>query len=135
MEQHIAAARELADRVGGEAPEVHWLSFGQMNVTLHEMGAAITMRRHDDALRQARAVKLLPTTPTSRRSRYLVDRALVEMETGHLDASLQHLLAARRTAPEQTRHHPRTRETVTGLLHTSRRTSEPLVAMATWIGL
>ncbi|MHC3818256.1 helix-turn-helix domain-containing protein [Streptomyces sp. DT9] len=135
VDHHIAAARELAERVGGEAPEVHWLSFGQMNVTLHEMGAAITMRRYDDALRQARALKLPPTTLTSRRSRYLVDRALVEMETGHLDASLRNLVAARRTAPEQTRYHPRTRETVTGLLHTSRRTSESLAGMATWIGL
>lgn len=135
VEQHIAAARELADRVGGEAPEVHWLSFGQMNVALHEMGAAITMRQYDDALRQARAVKLPPSTLTSRRSRYLVDRALVEMETGHLDTSLHYLVAARRTAPEQTRYQPRTRETVTGLLHTSRRTSEALVGMANWIGL
>lgn len=135
VEQHIAAARELADRVGGEAPEVHWLSFGQVNVALHEMGAAITMRQYDDALSQARAVKLPPATLTSRRSRYLVDRALVEMETGYLDASLRHLVAARRTAPEQTRYHPRTRETVTGLLHTSRRSSDALVGMATWIGL
>lgn len=133
--QHIAAARELADRVGGEAREVHWLSFGQMNVTLHEMGAAITMRQFDDALRQARAVKLPPATLTSRRARFLVDRAVVEMETGHLDASLRHLVAARRAAPEQTRYHPRTRETVTGLLHTSRRTSETLANMAAWIGL
>ncbi|MCT2541334.1 helix-turn-helix transcriptional regulator [Streptomyces atratus] len=133
--QHIAAARELAGRVGGEAREIHWLSFGQMNVALHEMGAAITMRQFDDALRQARAVKLPPATLTSRRSRYLVDRALVEMETGHLDASLRYLVAARRAAPEQTRYHPRTRETVNGLLHTSRRTSETLVSMAAWIGL
>ncbi|GAA1334382.1 helix-turn-helix domain-containing protein (plasmid) [Streptomyces sp. NBC_00053] len=135
VEQHIAAARELADRVGGEAREVHWLSFGQMNVTLHEMGAAIAMRQFDDALRQARAVRLPPATLTSRRARFLVDRAVVEMETGHLDASLRHLVAARRAAPEQTRYHPRTRETVTGLLHTSRRTSDPLANMATWIGL
>ncbi|MFE7112881.1 helix-turn-helix domain-containing protein [Streptomyces sp. NPDC057575] len=133
--QHIAAARELADRVGGEAREVHWLSFGQMNVTLHEMGAAIAMREFDDALRQARAVTLPPATLTSRRSRYLVDRALVEMETGHLDTSLRHLVAARRAAPEQTRYHPRTWETVTGLLHTSRRTSDTLGNMAAWIGL
>lgn len=133
--QHIAAAHELADRVGGEAPEVHWLSFGHMNVTLHEMSAAITMRHFDDALRQARAVKLPHATPASRRSRYLVDRALVEMETGHLDASVRHLVAARRTAPEQTRYHPKTRETVTGLLHTTRRTSDALVSMAAWIGV
>ncbi|MFF8695593.1 helix-turn-helix domain-containing protein [Streptomyces sp. NPDC002431] len=133
--QHIQAARELADRVGGEAGEVHWLSFGRMNVNLHEIGAAITMRDFDAALRQARAVKLPPSTLTSRRARFLVDRAVVEMETGHLDASLRHLLAARRAAPEQTRYHPRTRETVAGLLHTSRRTSDHLVNMTSWIGL
>jgi transcriptional regulator with XRE-family HTH domain len=135
VERHIAAARELAARVGGEAREVHWLSFGQMNVSLHEMGAAITMRRFDDALRQAQAMKLPPTTLTSRRARFLVDRATVEMETGHTEASLRHLVEARRAAPEQTRYHPRTRETIVGLLHTARRTPDSLGHMAAWIGL
>ncbi|MEU8508059.1 helix-turn-helix domain-containing protein [Streptomyces brevispora] len=133
--QHITAARELADRVGGEAREVHWLSFGRMNVSLHEMGAAITMRQYDDALRQARTMKLPAATLTSRRARFLVDRANVEMETGHTDAALRHLVEARRAAPEQTRYHPRTRETVTGLLHTARRTPDGLGHMAVWIGL
>ncbi|THA78424.1 XRE family transcriptional regulator [Streptomyces sp. A0642] len=135
VDRHIAAARELAGRVGGEAREVHWLSFGQMNVSLHEMGAAITMRHYDDALRQARAMKLPAATLTSRRARFLVDRATVEMETGHTDAALRHLVEARRAAPEQTRYHPRTRETVTGLLHSARRTPDTLGHMAAWIGL
>lgn len=135
VEQHIAAARELADRVGGEAREVHWLSFGLMNVSLHEMGAAITMRQYDDALRQARTMKLPASTLTSRRARFLVDRATVEMETGHTDAALRHLVEARRAAPEQTRYHPRTREAVTGLLHSARRTPDSLGHMAAWIGM
>src|ERR1043165_2165637 len=80
VERHIAAARELAARVGGEAREVHWLSFGQMNVSLHEMGAAITMGRFDDALRQAQAMKLPPTTLTSRRARVLPHPAAVRKE-------------------------------------------------------
>ncbi|MFJ2701900.1 helix-turn-helix domain-containing protein [Streptomyces sp. NPDC087428] len=133
--QHITAARDLARRVGGEAREVHWLSFGQMNVSLHEMGAAITMRQYDDALRQARTMKLPAVTLTSRRARFLVDRAMVEMETGHTDAALRHLVEARRAAPEQTRYHPRTCETVTGLLHSARRTPDSLGHMAAWIGL
>lgn len=132
---HISAARDLAGRVGGEAREVHWLSFGQLNVSLHEMGAAITMRQFDDALRQARTMKLPAATLTSRRARFLVDRATVEMETGHSAAALRHLVEARRTAPEQTRYHPRTRETVSGLLHSARRTPDSLGHMAAWIGL
>ncbi|MFJ4418310.1 helix-turn-helix domain-containing protein [Streptomyces sp. NPDC088925] len=133
--EHIDAARALADRVGGEAREVHWLSFGRVNADLHEMGAYITMRRYDDALRQGRAMKLPPSTLTSRRARFLVDLAVAEMETGRSDAALRHLAEARRAAPEQTRYHPHTRQAVTGLLHTARRTPDSLTHMAAWIGL
>ncbi|MFF8959596.1 helix-turn-helix domain-containing protein [Streptomyces sp. NPDC014894] len=135
VELHLAAARDLADRVGGEAPEVHWLSFGHRNADLHCFGAAVTMRQYDDALGQARGIKLPASTLTSRRARYLVDRARVEMETGHLDASLKNLGAARRAAPEQVRHYPGTRETISGLVHSSRRTPDALGRMAAWIGL
>ncbi|GAA0281277.1 hypothetical protein GCM10010302_18830 [Streptomyces polychromogenes] len=135
VETHIAAARELADQVGGEAGEVHWLSFGQVNVALHDLGAAITMRDHDGALVQARALKMPPSALTSRRARYMVDRALVEMETGHVDASLTYLVRARRAAPEQTRHLPGTRAAVRGLVHISRRPSDTLGSMARWVGL
>ncbi|WP_228974923.1 helix-turn-helix domain-containing protein [Streptomyces sp. DH12] len=136
VERHICAARELASRVGGDASDVHWLSFGHTNVALHEMGASLTMRRFDQALTQARALKALPpSTLTSRRARFLVDWAVVEMETGHPDAALRRLADARRAAPEQTRYHPRTREAVTGLLHIARRTPDSLSHMAAWIGL
>ncbi|QGV81398.1 helix-turn-helix domain-containing protein [Streptomyces ficellus] len=133
--RHIAAARELATRVGGEAPEVHWLSFGHMNVALHELGASITLRQFDAASVQARRIKLPPSTLTSRRARFLVDRAVVDMETGRADRALQHLADARRAAPEQTRYHPGTRDAITGLLHTTRRTPAMLSHMAAWIGL
>lgn len=80
VEAHLAAARELADRVGGEAGDVHWLSFGRANVRLHELGTSIVLRDFDEALGRARWLKLPASTLTSRRARYLVDRALVEME-------------------------------------------------------
>jgi hypothetical protein len=121
--------------VGGEAREIHWLSFGHLNVQLHAMGALIAMRQWDDALAQARATRLPPSTLTSRRARFLVDYALVEMVTGSSEASLRHLAAARRVAPEQTRYHPRTRETVRGLLHTTRRPTGGLSRMAVWVGV
>ncbi|MBT2542548.1 helix-turn-helix transcriptional regulator [Streptomyces sp. ISL-44] len=135
VEAHLAAARELADRVGGEAGDVHWLSFGRANVTLHELGASIAMRNFDEALGQARALKLPDSTLTSRRARYLVDRALVEMEAGSAKASLKFLAQARQVAPEQTRHLPGTRATIRGLVHMSRRAPESLGGMARWIGL
>ncbi|MER7461428.1 helix-turn-helix domain-containing protein [Streptomyces sp. NPDC097981] len=132
---HLAAARDLADRVGGEAREVHWLSFGRINVQLHELGASIAMRRFGDALRQARALKLPETMLMSRRARYLVDRALVEMEAGSAKTSLQYLAEARRLAPEQTRHLSGTRTTIRGLVHMSRRAPDNLGGMARWVGM
>ncbi|MFJ3926143.1 helix-turn-helix domain-containing protein [Streptomyces sp. NPDC090022] len=135
VETHIAAARELAARVNGEAGDVHWLSFGMVNVALHELGAAVTLRSYDEALVQARALKMPDSTVTSRRARYMVDRALVEMEAGSPETSLKYLIRARRAAPEQTRHLPGTRATVRGLVHMSRRAPDGLASMARWIGM
>jgi transcriptional regulator with XRE-family HTH domain len=135
VESHLAAARDLADRVGGEAGDVHWLSFGRVNVELHELGASIAMRQFDEALGQARALTVPDTMLTSRRARYMVDRALVEMEAGSPKVSLTYLAQARRVAPEQTRHLPGTRATIRGLVHMSRRAPDSLGGMARWIGL
>ncbi|MEW9514220.1 helix-turn-helix domain-containing protein [Streptomyces bacillaris] len=131
---HLASAQGLADQVGGEAGDVHWLSFGRTNIAIHALGARIRMRQWDDALVQARAIRLRSDTLTSRRARYLVDRAVVEMETGHTAASLQHLGEARRVAPEQSRYLPGTRDAISGLVHTMRRPPEGLAYMAAWVG-
>ncbi|KOU57269.1 DNA-binding protein [Streptomyces sp. WM4235] len=135
VQTHLTAAREMADRVGGEAGEVHWLSFGRVNVRLHELGTAIAMSDFDAALGRARTIRLPDSTLTSRRARYLVDRALVEMEAGSPRTSLRFLAEARKVAPEQTRHLPGTRATIRGLVHMSRRAPDSLGGMARWVGL
>ncbi|MFB7454029.1 helix-turn-helix domain-containing protein [Streptomyces sp. NPDC056194] len=131
---HIASAREYAGRVG-DASRVHWLNFGPVNVALHEMSVAMEMRHYDEALRQAKAIKLPAGIATSRRAHYFIDRARMEMELGYTEASLKSLWAARRTAPEQTRYHPGARETVRGLVHLSRRAPQTLGSMAAWVGM
>jgi hypothetical protein len=134
VEQHLAEARAIAARIG-DASDVHWLSFGPANVDLHRMSAAVEMRRYDDALTQARKIKLPAQLATSRRAHFLIDQARTEMETGHTDHALASLVEARRVAPEQTRYHPAARETITGLVHLSRRTPDTLHHMASWVGL
>ncbi|WP_326698086.1 hypothetical protein OG909_12500 [Streptomyces sp. NBC_01754] len=109
-------ARDLARQIGGEAGEVHRLSFGQTDIDLHALGARVRMKQWDEGLEQARAIHLPLTTLMSRRARYLVDRAVVEMETGHAAASLRHLVSARSLAPEQTRNLPGARDAVNGLI-------------------
>ncbi|MFF7452083.1 MULTISPECIES: helix-turn-helix domain-containing protein [unclassified Streptomyces] len=132
--QHIAEARDIAKRTG-EAADVHWLSFGPTNVRLHKMSTAVEMGQYDEALKQARKMRLPVSLATSRRAHFLIDRARTEMETGHTEAALEHLVAARKTAPEQTRYHPGARETIRGLVHLARRTPDTLNHMAAWVGL
>ncbi|WMX46882.1 helix-turn-helix transcriptional regulator [Streptomyces roseicoloratus] len=134
VDAHLGEATALACRVG-DASDVHWLSFGPTNVAMHRMSAAVEMRHHDEALKQAQRIRPPASMATSRRAHFLIDRARSEMELGRTEASLKSLVAARRAAPEQTRYHPGTRETIRGLVHLSRRTPETLGNMASWIGM
>ncbi|MDC0765512.1 helix-turn-helix domain-containing protein [Streptomyces sp. HD] len=134
VKMHISEARRIAERIG-DASDVHWLSFGPTNVALHKMSAAVEMHQYDDALKQARKIRLPSQLATSRRAHFLIDKSRTEMETGHTEGALKSLVEARRVAPEQTRYHPAARETITGLVHLSRRTPDTLNHMATWIGL
>lgn len=134
VDDHLAAADGIAAELG-DASSVHWLSFGPANVAMHRMSAAVEMRRYDDALSQARTVKLPASLATSRRAHFLIDRARAEMETGRTEAALTHLIEARRAAPEQTRYHPGARETISGLVHIARRAPDTLSQMAAWVGL
>lgn len=134
VDRHISEARKIAKRIG-DASDVHHLSFGPTNVALHKMSAAVEMRQFDDALTQARKMKLPASLATSRRAHFLIDQARTEMETGHSEFALDHLVEARRVAPEQTRYHPGARETITSLVHLARRTPDTLNHMAAWVGL
>ncbi|HET9382256.1 MAG TPA: helix-turn-helix transcriptional regulator [Streptomyces sp.] len=134
VDLHIDEADRIAKRIG-DAAEVHWLSFGPTNVALHKMSAALEMSQFENALTQARKVRLPTQLPTSRRAHFFIDRARAEMETGYTEKALEHIVAARTMAPEQTRYHPGARETITGLVHMARRTPDTLNYMAAWIGL
>ncbi|HZG04161.1 MAG TPA: helix-turn-helix transcriptional regulator [Streptomyces sp.] len=134
VEEHLAQAGETAARTG-EVGAVHWLSFGPANVGAHEVFARLELREFDEALAVARAVRPPRGWAASRRAALLVDVARAEMETGRVEASLTSLMKARRLAPQQTRFHPRVRETVEGLLQSRRRFPDTLTRMASWVGV
>lgn len=118
VDQHITEAGGIAERIG-DASDVHWLSFGPANVAMHRMSAAIEMGQYDDAPKQARKIRLPSAIAASRRAHFLIDRARTEVETGHTDKALEHLLKA----------------PIRVLVHLSRRTPDTLSHMAAWIGL
>ncbi|MBW1598993.1 helix-turn-helix domain-containing protein [Streptomyces sp. JJ38] len=133
-EQHLARAGAIAARTG-EVGRIYWLSFGPTNVATHAVYAWLALRRFEEAYTAARAVRMPSGWATSRRAGYLVDRSVAEMETGRTEAALKSLSAARQLAPQQTRVHPRVRETVRALLHMCRQAPDPLTRMASWVGV
>lgn len=135
LARHLEQATEIADRIG-DASDIHCLSFGPVNVRMHRVSAEVERRHYDEALVQARSTKKLPASvPTSRLAHFLIDRARSEMETGRTEAALKSLFSARRAAPEQTRYHPGARDTISGLVHLSRRAPGTLTNLAAWVGM
>lgn len=134
VESHLAQASEHAKRTG-EAGHVHHLSFGPANVTAHTVSAHVELGRFDDAVESAQGFAAPADWAVSRRAHFHVDRARSEMETGRPAAALKSIETARKLAPQQTRYHPGARETIKGLVYTSRSTPGSLSHLAAWVGL
>jgi len=61
-------------------------------------------------------------------------RAKIHVESDR-QAAIRSLQTARQVAPQQTRYNPMVRETVASIALAEKRSTEPLRALATWIGL
>jgi len=63
-----------------------------------------------------------------------MDLARAYLWHGKHEQSLASLQRARELAPQQTRHHPTTREVLRLLVRAHRSTNEPLARFSTWVG-
>lgn len=130
---HVQAAREVANRMGRDRND-YGLAFGPSNVVQHEIAVAVELEDGSEAVRRAARVKLPSTVPPVRRGHYYIDLARGYVMTGDLTGGLRCLQAARRIAPQQTRHHPMVRETVLSIA-SAPRGREELSIFASWLGL
>jgi transcriptional regulator with XRE-family HTH domain len=129
---HLDAARELADRLG--ETDLHDLAFGPSGTVMYEISVAVDLGDGVRAVDAARshtgpldlAPELLGCT--------FIDLARGYLLVGDRAAALRSLQQARHAAPQQTRHHPQTRETVLAIA-SGGRGSEELTAFASWLGL
>lgn len=128
---HITEARILADRVG--ATDYYELGFTPTNVTVHATAAAV------ESGDSARAIEVgdtrEPLTGDAERiGHHFIDLARAYLMEWDPHAALRTLQRARRVAPQQTRHHPMTREIVFAVARRVRRTEE-LSRFAAWLGV
>lgn len=133
-EEHLRLASQAADTVG-EASRVYWLGFGPTNVAVHKIAALIERSLYDQAVTAARQVTITPTWHATRAAHHYMDLGRAYAGLGRHDKALALLRKARNTAPQQTRFHPTTRETIDHLLQVKRRVPENLATYARWVGM
>jgi transcriptional regulator with XRE-family HTH domain len=134
--EHIAAARETADRLGRHAAANHYgMEFSPTNCDLHALGVAVETYDGARVAELADIVRLPTGTAPVRAGRWYMDLAKGWLDAGRRDKSAEALAQARRVSPEQTRAHPQARETVRVLIEQERQSKESLVGLAHWMGI
>jgi len=133
-EDHLSVAQEVADQVG-EVPRIYWLGFGPTNLAVHRVAALIERSLYDDAIRTAAEVTIPSDWHATRAAHHFMDLGRAHAWLGQEDKSLAALRKARGLAPQQTRFHPTTRDTIEHLLETRRRAPESLANYARWVGM
>jgi transcriptional regulator with XRE-family HTH domain len=130
---HVDAARQVASRMGKDRND-YGLAFGPSNVAQHEIAVAVELEDGGEAVRRATRINLPNSVPPVRRGHHYIDLARGYVMAGDPAGGLRCLQAARRVAPQQTRHHPMVRETVLSIA-SARRGREELSLFASWLGL
>ncbi|MEW2707076.1 helix-turn-helix transcriptional regulator [Streptomyces koyangensis] len=133
-EQHLGEAQRLATRTG-EAPRVHWLSFGPTNVAVHRVSVQAELDEYGAAVEAADRLGFPTGWPASRRAYHYAEVARAQVWTGHTDEAFANLLRARKIAPQQSRYHPMVRETYLALDAGKRRLPDSFISYGVWLGL
>ncbi|SDG28369.1 Helix-turn-helix [Sinosporangium album] len=132
--EHVEHAREAARVIGRDANH-YGLEFGPSNVAMHAVAVAVEMCDGGEAIRLAGSSDFPATVAPVRLGHYYIDVARGWLYHGDRQKSFDMLLAARRTAPQQTRNHPMVHETVRAISTLKRRRSRELSDFARWLGL
>lgn len=126
-EAHAAlkAAAVCAGELGQDRSDLATV-FGPTNVAIHQVAIAVELGDAREAVRHIPAVQLerMPKALTERRSRFLIDVARSYAQVRDDSVAIDVLLRAEAIAPDELRHHRRTRELVPQLLARERRASE-----------
>ncbi|MGH3911887.1 MAG: helix-turn-helix domain-containing protein [Pseudonocardiaceae bacterium] len=132
---HLAAARELATRLGG-SDQVHYgLTFGPATVITYEVAAHVEAGDAAAALVAAEGYAPPRNMPRLRRGYHYLHLARAHLLHGDGDGCLRALDQARRIAPQQTRLHPLVRDTIAVLISLHRRAQPDLTDYAGWLGI
>lgn len=132
-DERLAEARAIAD-VTGELPD-YGVTWGPVNVGVHAVAIASELDEYGQAIDLAEGVRIPRGWSRSRAGHHWMDLGRVYAWAGRGEEALGCLMRARRVAPQQTRYHPTTRETVLALRRRERVRSGSLSQFSEWVGV
>jgi transcriptional regulator with XRE-family HTH domain len=132
-EGHLDVAEQCAARVG-EVHDLYWFGFGPTNVAVHRVAALVERSLYDRAVTKAATLQIPHDWHATRIAHHFMDLGRAYALLGRDQAALAALARSRAAAPQRTRYHPTTRDTIEHLLDRKRRVPERLASYARWLG-
>ncbi|MBL1102094.1 helix-turn-helix domain-containing protein [Streptomyces coffeae] len=132
---YMGLARETAEKIGRDVPEVYWSSFGLTNVRHFDVATNVELGELGEAVKLSKKLHFPETHPRMRVGRYYIEMARAYAQMGRAEPAERFLARARRVAPQQARYHPLMRETIGALVRRQRRAPESLSSLAAWVGM
>lgn len=132
--EHHGIAEEVARKVGNRR-DPYGLQVTPGNVAIHGCVVAIELGDYDRALRMDERLTLSPRLWAERRAHHEIDMARAHLWVGRHKDALDRILRAERIAPQMTRYHPTSRETVMQLDRVYRTLPESLRALEARMGI
>jgi hypothetical protein len=126
---HIEGAREAVSRGARDVNNPYLLTCGPVNARIVEVAVAVELGDSEVAISRARDLVIPDRFPAVRSGHHFIDLARAYVWHGARDMALRALLTAERYAPQQTRHHPMTHETLGVLVRQGRRSPESLLGL------
>jgi transcriptional regulator with XRE-family HTH domain len=126
---HIDGAREAVSRGARDVNKSYLLTCGPINARIVEVAVAVELGDSVSAIRRSQGLVIPDRFPAVRAGHHYIDLARAFVWDGSRDLALKSLLTAERYAPQQTRHHPMTRETLGLLIQQGRRSPESLLGL------
>ncbi|GAB3651869.1 hypothetical protein GCM10027589_08980 [Actinocorallia lasiicapitis] len=124
---HINEADELVRRGASDSNDRYQLTCGPVNTKIVAVAVAVELGDAEEAIRRAEGLRIPSSFTPVRASHHYIDLARAFLWKGDRRRTLEALLQAEQFAPQQTRHHPMTHETLGVLVHLERRCSDGLL--------
>lgn len=137
-DEYVAAARGIAAEYHPPATPYYNVNADPLNIAVHWCAVPVENGDGTESVRRADQLRIGGNAAASQPERvghHHIDMARAWLLHGDRDRVIEHLNAARRVAPHNTRYHPAVRETVYALVESDRRRTESLSGFARWAGI